>query len=1017
MRFRAPIPARRAPTYADRSAMALNLIHGPPNSGKAGLVRARLLERLAEDPALVVPTADDAYGFERELSENGAILGASVITFRGLFEAVAAAGPVPPPPELTPAQRLGAVAVAVAGARGALGPLSGSARRPGFVRALAGLFDELQSAGSEPADVEAAAGTLEGSAYLGDIATLFAGYTRIRDELGHGDAHTTARAAIHLLSEQGECWRGRPVYLYGFDDLTPNQLALVAALAEVCEVTVALPYEEESSALRAREELLASLHALAPGEEETTDADAGNTESPLLFHLEREFGAATPQRAAPDDSLAILRSAGERGEAEAIGAEVARLLADGIDPEQIAVVIRDPGRRGPLLSAVLESYGIHTALDAELPLSGTAVGGALVALLEAALGSGRAEDLLRYLRGPSGVSARRVDWFERALRRKRIGSAAAALALWSERNGEPPPDLAALRAAGDDPTALAAAVAQVAATMAARVRQRAESEDNAEGAAKGARSLAAAALEARAAGAVATALGERAALPGLAPGPRALAPALAELSVRAWTGPATGRVRIGDPARLRAARFDHVFVASLQDGEFPRREGRADPFLSERQRGELGLPARRDSDAEERYFFHACLALPRRRLVLSYRDSDENGAAEPRSPFLDEVRGLLDPPPPADGEPDPVEAALTRGRDLAQVVHPADAAPSARELARSLAAATTREPAPPGPLREPAVLERLAAVPAYGGTTLEGFDVCSYRWFVNHELRPQRLDPDPDPIVQGGLMHESIERLYGERPGGDPLPRPDSLAAWIERGRELIDAVAAERGLGEHPSERAMVRRVKGLLARFLGEEAKREARFRPWLLEASFGEDEEAERPLLEIDGWALHGAIDRVDRDDDGRALVIDYKVASSASSRAKLEEEAKLQLQLYLIAVAELWDAPIVGGVYYPMRATSQRRPRGLVLDEAAEPLSSLGLAGTDLVEREQFEEALSEARRRAAGIVARMRAGDIRRDPGPRAGLRNHDVCPQFCDLAPICRRDRAPAEPFNNEDEQ
>jgi hypothetical protein len=40
---------------------------------------------------------------------------------------------------------------------------------------------------------------------------------------------------------------------------------------------------------------------------------------------------------------------------------------------------------------------------------------------------------------------------------------------------------------------------------------------------------------------------------------------------------------------------------------------------------------------------------------------------------------------------------------------------------------------------------------------------------------------------------------------------------------------------------------------------------------------------------------------------------------------------------------------------------------------------------------------------------MRRGDIRRDPGPRRGLRGHDVCPAFCEFAPICRRDRAPAE--------
>ena len=82
-----------------------------------------------------------------------------------------------------------------------------------------------------------------------------------------------------------------------------------------------------------------------------------------------------------------------------------------------------------------------------------------------------------------------------------------------------------------------------------------------------------------------------------------------------------------------------------------------------------------------------------------------------------------------------------------------------------------------------------------------------------------------------------------------------------------------------------MARRVEGLLDRFLAEEAERETGgFEPWLLEAGFGEDEERERPALELDGWGLHGAIDRVDRAPDGRALVLDYKLSSSVTPRGE-------------------------------------------------------------------------------------------------------------------------------------
>ncbi len=985
-----------------------------------------------------MPTLDDVFVFERELSEGGAALGGSVMTFGAMFRLVATAAGSPPSAELTPAQRLRAVSVAIEERRAGLGPLRGAAARPGFPLAFERLLEELQATGVEPDAVEAAAATLEGSAYLSDLSSLYRGYVEVRDRLGRVDSHGIAREAIALLRDSGDFWEGRPLFLYGLDDLTRNQFELIAALSAVAEVTVALPYEKGRAALAARAALLEQLRAgVGVAEESEADADAGNTPNPLLFHLERSFGDLDPDRRPVGDGLALLRSAGERGEAEAIAVEVAKLISGGSDPAEIAIVLRDPARRGSLIAEVLESYGVPTALEAEVPVAGTAVGGALIALLEAEFGGGRASDLLRFLRGPSGVSPRKVDWLERAVRQGRMQTAAEALELWQD----PPFDLARAReAAARFPAELAEEIGRLATTMASRPLR--DGED-------GPRPGAGDGLELRAAAAISGALAELSELDGLAPRAEDLAATIARLEFRAWSGPVEGRVRIASPYRLRAARFDHVFVASLQDGEFPRRDRGADPFLSDRQRATLGLDPRQDADAEERYLFYVCLSLARERLFLSYRDSDENGAATARSPLLDDVRRLLEPPP-GGGLADPVEEAITRGRDLAQVVHAVTDAPSEDELARAIAARGAGEsPATalaaagaggeasarvtarieaaraaeaasraPGPLANPAVIKALSEVPAYGGTTLEEFDLCSYRWFAGHELDPQPLDPAPEPLIQGGLMHAALDRLYGERPGGDPLPRPRSLAAWTRRGKALVAELAAERGLGRHPIERAMVRRVESLLSRFLGEEAERETGvFEPWLLEATFGEQEGSERPVLELGGWGLHGAIDRVDRSPDGRALVLDYKLSASVTPGGKFEERSKMQLPLYLIAVAEHWEAEPVAGLYHPLRATSVRRPRGVALEQAADDLASYRLYDTDVVGNEEFEAMLDESKERAGAIVARMRTGDIRRDPGPRQGLRGHDVCPSFCEFAPICRRDRAPAMEEDEEAEE
>jgi ATP-dependent helicase/DNAse subunit B len=1046
----------------------LKLIIGPPNSGRAGVVRRRYLDALERDPVLVVPTVDDVFAFERELCGAGAALGGTVLTFGALFGQIATAAGSPPGAVLSSAQRRRCVEVAVEELLPRLGPLRRSAARPGFAAAFARLLDELQAAAVGPPDVEASAGTLEGSAYLTDIAALFAGYEAARERSGRLDAAGIAREAIGLLRADPGPWAGRPVYLYGLDDLTPAQFDLIEALAAHTEVTIAVPFEESNEALVARRQLLDQLRdRLEVVDEETLPADPGNTESAQLYTLARAFGL--PGEVAPEplpdpSDLTFLRSAGSRAEAEAIAAEVSRLIHADVPPDEIAVALRDPSRRGPEVEAALEANGIAAALEAEVPVAMTSVGGAVIALLETAFGSGRAADLLRYLRGPSGFRPDSVDWLEKRIRSERIADAATAIARWTTTDGEEPWDMRRLReAAAESPAALCAAVAGLAGTMASRPFKTG---------ADGPRLGPGDGLELRAAGSIAAALTDLGALGPLAPAPERLAETVRALDFRVWSGPVEGRVRIASPYRLRAARFDHVLAGSLQDGEFPRRDRGGDPFLSEAQRERLGLDPRRDTEAEERYLFAVCLALPRRRLFLSYRDSDENGAAESRSPLVEEVRATIAPPPPAGGGADPVEEAITRERGLADVVAPLAEAPSADELARALAAhgpnaeprtllaavgidADTDLPSTlvaqgdtsveggrsgvalvasleerlrrarraehasraPGPLTNPAVLAALAAVEAYGGTTLEGFDECSFRWFAGHELDPQPLDPVPDPLVQGGLIHAVLERLYRERPGGDPLPRPASLDAWIDRGHALLTEQLAEREVGGHPAERAMARRVERLLERYLGEEAARETGgFEPWLLEARFGIGEEAERPSLDLGGWGLHGAIDRVDRAPDGRALVHDYKLASSVTARDKFEERAKLQLPLYLLAAQIHWGAEPVGGIYHPLRGTSNRRPRGVVAKGSAGDLSGYDLYRGDVVEEEALEELLEETRERAAAIVGRIRAGEIRRDPGPREGLRGHDVCPTWCTFAPICRRDRAPSYVEQEENE-
>ena len=105
---------------------------------------------------LVVPTADDAARFERELvSEGGALLGAAIQTFHRLTDEIAAATGAPVRPLLTEAQRLALVRSVARDAE--LRILAASRRQPGFAPALDRLISELQAALVAPEDLAAAA--------------------------------------------------------------------------------------------------------------------------------------------------------------------------------------------------------------------------------------------------------------------------------------------------------------------------------------------------------------------------------------------------------------------------------------------------------------------------------------------------------------------------------------------------------------------------------------------------------------------------------------------------------------------------------------------------------------------------------------------------------------------------------------------------------------------------------------------------------------------------------------------
>jgi RecB family exonuclease len=1033
--------------------MPLKLVTGPANAAKAGAVLGALRARVDEEPLLVVPAFEDVEHNQRELAARGAVFGVHVVRFKRLFGQIAWRAGVRGRP-ISRLQRELIVAEAVRGAR--LAVLGESAQRPGFVRAATRFVAELERSLADrgaagPALVEPArltqalrawAGDGPRRAYVDEVAEIYRRYRERLDSAGLVDDELLAWQAVSALREDPARWGATPVFVYGFDDFTPLELAALAALAQTVDVTVSLPWEPGREAFRATATTHAELSALASEEVEllALDDHYDDGSRAALHALERRlfedgdgrrvaFGstssesdpaspvdrgeasdAADPgETVDPGTAVAVHLAGGRRAEVELCAAEVLALLRDGTAPGDVAVVLRDPRPYASTIEQVFGAYGIPYSIDRRLPLPHTGVGRGLLALLRCAAGSASADDLLAYLRTPGRLrESIYADRLEVAVRRAGASTAAEARALWEGAPAErevaaeigpqgharakgdahgsgigpfPLDEIDRLAAAAADPERLLDELAKQANRLfSGPYRRTAHVLEGAE------------LDDARAFQAIGSALRDLRALArtGSRTDLGRVEETLAALEIHAGEDPQPGRVAVATPLAIRARRYDAVFVCGLQEGEFPA-SGGADPFFSDADRREiakasgLALPLREDQLERERYLFYVSASRAQRRLVLSARVSGEEGEAEQPSFFLDDVERVF-----------PGLRAQARRRSLADVTWTAADAPTASEWDRAVAA--TRRAAPPepvGPLALDAALAALRDRGAVSPTAVERFAGCPVNWLVEDVLKPVALEPDPERLVQGAFAHDVLELTYRrlrERTGDRRVTEANLGSAesimLLALAEEVDRRGAAMRG----PRMRAAVRRLEFQLLRHLEYESRSTSEFDPEHLELAFGLPD-AEYPEVELEGGLrVRGKIDRVDRRGN-QVAVRDYKSGRVGDySAANWERKGRLQAALYMLVAERLLGVEAVAGLYTPLSG-DDRRPRGALSAEHAEQLGG-DFYATDVLGDEEFAELREWARGAIATAAAEMGEGRLCSKPDScayRGGCSHPSIC--------------------------
>jgi len=408
------------------------------------------------------------------------------------------------------------------------------------------------------------------------------------------------------------------------------------------------------------------------------------------------------------------------------------------------------------------------------------------------------------------------------------------------------------------------------------------------------------------------------------------------------------------------------------------------------------------------------LANCRARLTLLRPRLDESGALWLPSPYwqaaLEVFSGVQEQLLPVDERLEPGEAAspaellISLAREGARAIPPEIEA-AWQTARRAHAVMLQRRGWGPsgvyeGQLRAADLRSELGQVygPDHGWSVsrLNRYGNCPYGFFAQSVLGLEAR-PDPseglDPMQRGSLLHALLEAL-GRRLVDEGLTfssehQPQVLAQVKTVCEQIFPSAPQRYGFRPNPlwrREQEELRRQVEALATWECESDDGAARFQPYRQELRFGLGGALPRLRLEDSAgtaFQIHGVIDRLDRDQEGRWRVVDYKSGSTKYSRRDIQKGLALQSALYALAAERLLEPQtrVVESYYLhiPLREHSGR-------------LQFEGGARND--------ETVAEAVDVAGAFVRAVRGGVFPSAPGkPDYGGR---ACSSHCDFAGLCR---------------
>ncbi|MFP4428436.1 MAG: PD-(D/E)XK nuclease family protein, partial [Desulfovermiculus sp.] len=420
-------------------------------------------------------------------------------------------------------------------------------------------------------------------------------------------------------------------------------------------------------------------------------------------------------------------------------------------------------------------------------------------------------------------------------------------------------------------------------------------------------------------------------------------------------GPAEAGIRIMGLLEAVGEHFDHVWIMGLTDQVWPPAPD-PNPFLPASLQRDLGLP--RSSPERE-------LAYARRVLNRLIRSAPNVVVSYP---LCEEDRELLPSPLLRDLPAQPGEHC-----ELDSLPDPwAD-----RDPANFLQSFTDAHGPPlPPPHQAPG-----------GSSLLRSQAACPFQAFARHRLKAETLDqptPGLGPAERGTLVHTALENFWANCPDQTSLLELDQDACLDLMGSSVDQAVQAMCNQMPFSMSRECAdlerRRLMDLLAEWLDLERRRRP-FEVLSLE---------KRLDISIGGLHLNVVADRIDRLENGKLVVIDYKTGRHFLSEWFQDRPVEPQVPLYSLFCPEP-----VAGVYFGVVRKGESCFVGL--GEETEIVPGCKAFTEHALTRDftSWTELLNHWKTQLEELAAEVLRGEARVAPSTKQACRH-------CDLHALCR---------------